>query len=136
MKRLLAVVVMATVLISCTDNDKSIATEKDNTISFRTDTMNVVKLTDTLVIYESTCRGCAYENSTLFHISDSTGIIKLQDIVTIDNSSPDMSGGSVSKHIILVPQKTGTTIMKLFKWFRQDDKDSTKFRSYFIEVKN
>ncbi|MBK8311990.1 MAG: hypothetical protein IPL04_14870 [Chitinophagaceae bacterium] len=54
-------------------------------------------MTDTLVIYESTCRGCAFEGSTNFEISDSLGIIKLYDIITEDNNPSDMDGGSISK---------------------------------------
>ena len=144
MKNLFAFFLVIITAVSCNnktiERDKTIEEDKtiaDNRISLQTDTLNVVKLTDTLVIYESTCRGCAYEGSTNFGISDSMNIIKLADIVTTDNSSPDMTGGSISKDLILVPEKTGTTIIKLYKFWTQEKTaaDSARFDSYKIEVK-
>ena len=104
----------------------------------RADTINVVKLFDTLVINESTCRGCAYEESTHFEIKDSLDIIKLLDIITTDNNPPDMDGGSISKDLILAPVKTGTTSVKLYKFWKRDLKpeDSARFTTYKIEVRN
>ncbi len=121
-------------VISCTNNTKDAV---DNRIALRTDTTNIVKLTDTLVIFESTCRGCAYERSTNFAISDSMNMIKLADIVTTDNSPADMDGGSISKDLILVPVKTGTTNIKVYKFWKQEKTaaDSTRFTAYKIEVK-
>ena len=120
--------------ISCTNNTKDVI---DNKIALRTDTINIVKLTDTLVIYENTCHGCAYERSTNFAISDSMNIIKLTGVITTDNNSPDMNGGSVSKDLILVPVKPGITIIKLYKFLSQEKtaEDSARFASYKIEVK-
>jgi hypothetical protein len=123
------------VATSCNNSTKDIVA--DNRIALRTDTINTVKLTDTLIIFESTCRGCAYERSTDFSISDSMNIIKLADIITTDNSPADMDGGSISKDLILVPVKTGTTNLKLYKFWSQEKtaKDSANFTSYKIEVK-
>jgi hypothetical protein len=120
-------------VISCTNNSKYTVDKK---ISLRTDTINVVKLTDTLVIYQSTCRGCAFEKSTNFAVSDSLNMIKLVDVITTDNSPADMDGGSISKDLILVPVKTGITIMKLFKFWKQEKtaEDSARFTLYKIEV--
>jgi len=125
----------------CSNNPKDVVEEEkgipDNRISLSTDTINVVKLTDTLVIYQSTCRGCEYENSTNFAISDSMNIIKLADIVTTDDSPAGMDGGSINKDLVLVPQKTGKTIIKLYKFWKQEKTtaDSARFTSYQIEVK-
>ena len=83
MKNLILVIVSALFILSCTNNKKEKEIENDNRIALHTDTLNVVKLADTLVIYESTCRGCAFEGSTSFEISDSLGIIKLYDIITL-----------------------------------------------------
>ena len=141
MNKIFFTVFSSMALISCTNNSKNVVNDKtdvaDNKISLRTDTVNLVKLTDTLVIYESTCRGCAYETSTNFAISDSMNIIKLADIVTPDNSLPDMAGGSISKNLILVPVKTGTTNIKVYKFWTMEKaaKDSARFASYKIEVK-
>ncbi|MEO7983874.1 MAG: hypothetical protein ABI688_07320 [Bacteroidota bacterium] len=127
---------------SCTNSRKEPAGrtgEKDTKVSLRTDTLNVVKLTDTLVIYESVCRGCAYEQSTHFDISDSMNIIKMIDVVTTDNNPPDMSGGNVSKDLILVPLNTGTTIIKMYKFWQGrtvSAADSSHFTRYTIEVRN
>jgi hypothetical protein len=138
MKNLLFLFLTVASVFSCTNHtteqDKAVT---DNKIMLRADTINVVKLSDTLVIYESTCRGCAYENSTNFAISDSMNMIKLADIITTDNSPADMDGGSISKDLVLVPQKTGITNMKLYKFWKQEKtaEDSARFTTYKIEVK-
>jgi hypothetical protein len=120
---------------SCNNNSREVM--EDNRIALHSDTLNVVKLTDTLVIYQATCRGCEFERSTNFAISDSMNIIKLEDVITTDNSPDDMDGGSVSKDLILVPLKPGTTIMKLYKFWTMEKtaKDSARFTTYKIEVK-
>ena len=135
MNKLFFVVLVSIIVTSCNNNTKDVVA--DNRIALRTDTINTVKLTDTLVIYESTCRGCAYERSTNFAISDSMDIIKLADIITTDNSPADMDGGSINKDLILVPAKVGTTNIKVYKFWSQEKtaKDSANFTSYKIEVK-
>ena len=136
MKTLSSLIIVIAFLLSC--NSKEPETIKDTKISLHSDTINVVKLTDTLVIYESTCRGCAYENSTAFEVKDSLNIVKLLSIVTTDNNSSNMNGGSISKDLVLVPLKTGTTTIKLFKFYGQKAtaQDSTKFTPYTIQVQN
>ena len=135
MNKIFFIALISLVFTSCDNGTKDIVA--DNRIALRTDTINTVKLTDTLVIYESTCRGCAYERSTDFSISDSMNIIKLFDIITTDNSPADMDGGSISKDLVLVSLKPGVTIMKLYKFWTQEKtaKDSANFTSYKIEVK-
>jgi len=135
MNKLFFIVLVSIIVTSCNNNTKDVVA--DNRIALRTDTINTVKLTDTLVIYESTCRGCAYERSTNFAISDSMDIIKLADIITTDNSPADMDGGSINKDLILVPAKVGTTNIKVYKFWSQEKtaKDSANFTSYKIEVK-
>jgi hypothetical protein len=134
MNKIFFTALISIVVTSCTNNTKEVI---DNKISLRTDTINVIKLTDTLVIYASTCRGCEYERSTNFAISDSMNIIKLTDVVTTDNSPADMDGGSISKDLILVPIKPGITTFKLYKFWtiEKTAKDSARFDSYKIEVK-
>ena len=123
-------------IISCSNNPKSDKTkDTDKRISLHSDTVNVVKLTDTLVIYESVCRGCAYETSTNFAITDSMNIIKLADIITTDNNPSNMDGGSISKDLIFVAQKPGTTVIKVYTLLFKNPADSTNFTSYKIEVK-
>ena len=135
MNKIFFIFFVSLIIVSCNNNLKNVVA--DNRVALRTDTLNIVKLTDTLVIYESTCRGCAYERSTNFAISDSMDLIKLADIVTTDNSPADMDGGSISKDLVLVPQKTGITNMKLYKFWSQERtaKDSARFTLYKIEVK-
>jgi hypothetical protein len=122
----------------CTNIQGDIPVKEDKRIALRADTVNVVKLTDTLVVYESTCRGCAFEASTNFDISDSLGIVKLEKIISTDNNPPDMNGGSISKDLVLVPLKTGTTKMKLYKFWKQPvtAADSARFTTYTIQVNN
>lgn len=138
MKIVLYLVVSAICVTSCESKGKGSIPEKETMISLRSDTLNTVKMADSLIIYESTCRGCAYESSTHFDIGDSLGIIKLAAIKTIDNNSPDMSGGNVSKHLILVPVKPGKTTIKLYKFWKEQTtaEDSARFVPYTIEVRN
>ena len=139
MKKLFPLTVSIILFAACNSSTAVKTTDADdNKVTLHSDTMNVVKLTDTLVIYESTCRGCKYEGSTEFEVRDSLEIIKLLNVRTIDNNSPDMAGGSVSKHVILVPQKSGTTTIKLFKFYGEDTraKDSLHFTPYTIQVQN
>ena len=80
-------ILLTIIFVACSQNKKGIETsQKNKYVSLRTDTLNVVKLSDTLIIYEGTCRGCAYEGSTSFNISDSTGSIVLDQIKTTDNN--------------------------------------------------
>jgi hypothetical protein len=48
-----------------------------------------------------------------------------------------MDGGSISKDLVLVPQKTGITNMKLYKFWKEEKtaEDSSRFTTYKIEVK-
>ncbi len=138
MKNRFLLLLISISIFSCTNNTTYDSKEiTDNRIALRTDTLNTVKLTDTMVIFESTCRGCAYENSTSFAIEDSMDIVKLADIVTTDNRPADMNGGSISKDLILIPLKTGTTNIKIYKFWSQEKtaKDSANFTSCKIEVK-
>ena len=59
------------------------------------------------------------------------------DVNTTDNNPSGMDGGNISKDLILVPVKTGTTIFKLYKFWKQEKTaaDSAGFTSYKIEVK-
>ena len=138
MKKLLLFPVLIAFFLSCTNNKEESNTTKDTKITLHTGTVNIVKLTDTLVIYESTCRGCAYEQSTHFDISDSLGIVKLFAVHTKDNNSADINGGSISKDLIIVPVKAGTTTVKLYKFLKEETtvEDSAKFIPYTIEVQN
>ncbi|HAO46016.1 MAG TPA: hypothetical protein DCQ97_03765 [Chitinophagaceae bacterium] len=128
------------ILISCNDAGNSDKKEerKNNRVSLRSDSINVVKLTDTLVIYESICRGCVYEESVRFKIADSAAVIKLLTVNTHDNSSSDMQGGNIGKELLLVPVKAGNTRMKLYKFLSPETahEDSARSQTYTIEVKN
>ena len=137
MKKVILLSAISAFLICC-NNNKQKVTEKDNRIYLRTDTLNVVKLTDTLVIYESVCRGCAYEGSTYFSINDSMGNIVLQEVITKDNHSPDVAGGNISKILILTASTIGKSSFKLYKFTNglPTEKDSAIFTRYNVEVKN
>ncbi len=135
--RTTAIILMALLLLaSCSNNENREATAQNNWISLRADSINAVKLTDTLVIYESVCRGCAYEGTTRFSISDSLEIIKQADLISTDNNSPDAAGGSVSKDIVLIPVRTGFTTIKVFKILSPNTakEDSARFVTYTIHV--
>lgn len=139
MKYFLPLVFVGIIFANCSGKKKSTYDDPDlNHVVLHSDTINVVKLSDTMVIFESTCRGCKYEASTHFAISDSLGIIKLDRVRTTDNNSSDMAGGSVSKTLILVPVKTGKTTFKMYKFWddRELAKDSANPASYTVDVRN
>lgn len=126
-------------LLCCTNAKKEKTADTKAKVMLRTDSINIVRLTDTLVIYESTCRGCAYETSTAFAIKDSFEMVKLLTVETVDNSSPDMAGGSISKNLLLVPVKTGSTNLKMYKFWEgipSSMSDSLPFTTYNIEIRN
>ena len=136
MKTVFTLIVSFALIAGCNNDKKEIA--RDPKIMLRADTLNSIKLTDTLIIYEHVCRACAYEESTHFDIADTSGIIKLEKIVTTNNNPPDVDGGSISKDLILVPVKTGTTTIKVYKFIDEHPsaEDSAKFTPYNIEVHN
>jgi hypothetical protein len=138
MKKIIRLLLASTLLISCTNNGKNETPPEDKRISLRSDTVNVVKLTDTLVIYESTCRGCAYESSTAFAVKDSMNILKLLSVHSSDNNSPGMDGGNVGRQLIIVPTKAGSTVMKMYKFWEgvpSNMSDSIPYtEAYQIEV--
>ena len=138
MKKIFLFAFIVIIFIRCNNDTKIEVLKEDKRIALRTDSINVARLTDTLVIYESTCRGCEYEGSTRFDISDSLGIIKLLDVITNDNNPVDMDGGSISKELVLVPLKIGTTSIKLYKFLSEKttSEDSARLKTYTIEVRN
>lgn len=137
MKILLSIPALLVSFSACNDRDKKETKEKDTRIALRADSINTVWLSDTMVIYESICRGCAYEGSTRFNISDSMDIVKLLNVITHDESSPDMQGGSVGKELELIALKPGTTSVRLYKLLSEQTakEDSARFTTYTIEVK-
>ncbi len=122
----------------CEHLKKHLFGSSDNKIMLRKDTLNVVTMKDTMVIYESVCRGCAYEHSTHFDILDTTGIVALHNVLTTDNNPDNMDGGNVSKDLIIIPKKTGVTTIKLYTFSREipEAKDSLYFDTYKIDVRN
>jgi hypothetical protein len=138
MKKILMAIVIIGIVAACSNSKKKDSPTEDNRIYLRADTLNVAKMTDTMVISGNVCRGCAYEESTKFIITDSLGVVALDHIETHDNNSPDMDGGSISKSLIIIPKKTGITTIRLYK-FREEPftaEDSARFTTYTIEIKN
>lgn len=138
MKYLFITLATTIVYLSCTNAKKEDVDAKDKKIALRSDTINVVTTTDTLVIHESTCRGCAYEQSTNFELEDTLGIVKLLDVITTDNNDPSMNGGNISKDLIIIPLKKGFTTAKLYKHWKQGEQDTTNaiLSDYQIDVRN
>lgn len=137
MKKIMLLCAVSALLICC-NNEPGDKTGSNKWVALRSDTLNVVKLTDTLVVFESTCRGCAYETSTYFSLADSTGIIRLDKVITGDNNSPDVAGGSISKTILMFCARPGKTSFKLYKFWNSNPaaKDSALFTRYNVEVRN
>lgn len=138
MKKILLAVVLIGIVAACSNSKKKNNPTEDNRIYLRADTLNIAKMTDTLVISENVCRGCAYEESTKFIIADSLAVVELDHIETHDNNHPDTDGGYLSKNLIIVPKKTGTTTIRLYKFWEEPftAEDSARFTTYTIEIKN
>lgn len=138
MKKLSIYTLIGILICSCANNKNESVDEYETMVVLHSDTLNIIKLTDSLIIHEHACRGCAYEESTHFDISDSTGIMQLAKVITTDNNPADMDGGSINKDLILVPAKKGVTKIKLYKFIdeRPTAKDSALFTTYTIEVRN
>src|SRR5690242_3523200 len=109
-RKLVFVPLIAVSMVWCTNKKKEPVVKPESRVVLRQDMLNTVKLTDTLLIHESTCRGCAFQESTNFAVVDSMGLLKLQDVITEDRNPPEMDGGSVYKGLVLLPLKTGSTI--------------------------
>ncbi len=122
-------------LVAC-KSKKNTEAFKNNRIELQSDTVNVVKLTDTLQISQSACRGCADEYIPRFDISDSLNIVELLRTETVDNNPPDVDGGSLSKFIVMKPRTTGATAIKLFRFMGQINtaKDSSDYILYQVTV--
>lgn len=127
-------ILLAVIAFSCNSSKQN----KQNKVDVKKGTMNVAKLTDTLIIHESTCRGCTYEYSTHFDVSDSLGMVKLERIVTTDNAGPDVTGGVVEKDLYLLPLKTGRTKIKVYKFYQKEPTatDSAQHTAYDINITN
>ncbi len=136
MRTIAGMVATLFLLAACSNIESDANTNK--WVSLRSDSINMVKITDTLVIYESICRGCAYEGTVQFSISDSLEIVKQLEVITEDGNNPEEAGGSISKDILLKPMRPGITTIKLFKILAPNTakEDSARFRTYSIHVTN
>jgi len=138
MQKYLYSILVLCLLLACKQKSKDKPVAVYQRVGLKLDTLNVVKRTDTMVIYSSVCRGCAYEQTAGFGLEDSLQVVELYNIETADNNPPDMDGGSLQKSILLVPRKTGTTRIKLFSFLEQPPTaaDSARFTEYSIQVQN
>lgn len=132
-------IVLLFFVFSCHENSNANKKKYNHFTELQKDSVNVVKLGDSLVIFEGTCRGCEYEESTTFEIEDPEGLMVLERVETVDYSHSNVDGGSISKTLILTSQKTGNTQLKVFKFYDPDDeelksKDALHFVSYKIKV--
>ena len=134
----IAILSVSIFLFGCEHLKKHLFGSSDNKITLKADSLNVVTMKNKMVIHEGVCRGCAYEQSTHFEIADTAGIVALDHVVTTDNNPKDMDGGNVSKDLVLVPKKTGTATIRMYKFSKEipDAKDSLNFSDFKIEVKN
>jgi len=103
--KLISFVTFILLVVACKNQKKEKQVTNNDLVIMTPDELNSAKPGDTLVIYENICRGCAYEESTHFEVTDSLGLVKLAKIETIDNTPPDVDRGSIDKHIYLLPQK-------------------------------
>jgi hypothetical protein len=143
MKKALYIILASGLLMSCNAGKKEKPSPDQpqpaySRVELRSDTLNLVKRTDTLVIDQSVCIGCAYEESASFSVHDSLGLVELYKIETVNNNPPDVDGGALDKHIILVPVKTGATRIRLYSFLEQPPtaEDSARFTDYTIQIQD
>ncbi|MBK6936631.1 MAG: hypothetical protein IPH18_06895 [Chitinophagaceae bacterium] len=136
MYRIIISLFLIVTLIVCNSTKQS-DNFRNKRINLRTDTINVVKLTDTLQIWQSVCRGCADEFIPRFGISDSLNMIEVLRTETVDDNPPDVDGGSMSKFIVMMPRTTGTTTIKFYQFMGHINaaQDSSNYTLYQITVK-
>lgn len=82
MKKVLYIILASGLLMSCNTGKKEKSSPDQplpaySRVELRSDTLNLVKRTDTLVIDQSVCIGCAYEESASFSVHDSLGLVEL-----------------------------------------------------------
>jgi hypothetical protein len=125
-------------LLSC-KNQETIKHDKVNGITLQSDSLNIVKLTDSLVIYETLCGGCNDDTMRAsFDIQDSEGLLKAQEERTVSDRRPGKEDNPVLKTFILVPLNTGSTKLSVSKYWHQPGatEDSESHKEYLIEIRN
>ncbi len=136
MKRLFLFPLLAIMLIAC---ESDIEKRYKNMVSLRQDTLNVVHLNDSLVVYSGICRGCEYQFTVEFSAHDTAGIISFVELQTIDDNPPDMAGGSLYKNLIFAPQQEGNTLLNVYRFLNPRDsiltmEDSAMVQTYSIKI--
>src|SRR5574337_1182165 len=96
-KYLMTVLILMT--FGCNNTSQKTTTKSSDLIIMSPQGKNLAQMNDSLVIYETVCRGCEYEKSTHFEISDSMNLVKIVKIETLDHNSPGTEGGFMDKHI-------------------------------------
>jgi hypothetical protein len=132
------ILVFVLIAFSCNDTEQKKPAKASDLIIMTPQGKNVAQMNDSLVIYETVCRGCEYEKSTHFEISDSMDLVKIIKIETLDQNSHNTKGGFIDKHIYMVPLKPGQTKIKLYKFNTETPtaQDSLSFTYYDILIKN
>ncbi len=137
MKWLLFTTFLSLAFFSC-DYFRQKSVKNSNRFVLRNDSLNVVKLGDTLLILEYVCRACAYEESTNFVLLDSLNLVKLHHIETYDNNSELMTGGTINKNLVIVTNLTGTTSVRVYTFLKPPTtkEDSSNYTTYNIKITN
>jgi hypothetical protein len=131
------IVVFVLIALSCNNSDQKKPAKISDLIIMTPLGKNLAQMNDSLVIYETVCRGCDYEKSTHFEIADSMDLVKVVKIETLNYNASGTEGGSIDKHIYMVPVKPGHTKIKLYKFNTETPaaEDSLAFTYYDIEIK-
>ncbi len=134
MRSIIILAAVAGFLSSC--NDKTGAAQ-NNYKSLSATKINTVGMLDTMVIHEKLCRGCPAENTTDFDIRDTGNVVELFSIKTTDDHSGKEDSNHISKEIILIPLKKGSTTFKFFKTAPgiSQSPGAPAFTAYKVEVK-
>jgi hypothetical protein len=134
MKILVSLIFAFLFITACKNKQAEVKNER---IFLFEDTLQIVKLTDTLKISESACRACPYQESTSFVLKDSLDVVKLYATETNDANPSGMAGGTISKTLVIIPLKKGTTTFKIYTLLKPPGTDmiDTLPLSAFVSTK-
>lgn len=115
------------------ENEKQ---EKNSMLELIPGKLNEATMADTLFVSASSCRGCAPEYTPQYELTDSMSVVSLHSVEVVDNNPPDMDGGSLENRIVMLPLKTGSTIIKLYSFMTGDSarQDSSQYTAYQIRI--
>ena len=98
--------------------------------------VNTAGMYDTLVISQTTCRGCGYEQLTDMKVEDNLGLIKAETIESYDWRRSNGNGIEVRRDLLLLPVKTGDSTTLMFYRYYDDSHIARDTMAYLVTIQN